>query len=82
MIDKLADFTHWDPENDTVTTEGATKLKAWLEANDVSQREFARITGLQLARINRFIKGRSRPSLREAVTIREHCPEIDCADWF
>ena len=75
------EFMQWDP-NKSEITDGASKLLAWLAAEDLSQRQFAEISGLHLARINRFLNGKARPTLQEACTIREHVSEIDPADWL
>ncbi len=77
-------FVNWDPNNSKMT-EGARKLREFLTSEGMSQRKFATVAGLHLARLNRMLNGKCEPTLREACAIRDRTidvVEIDPADWL
>ncbi len=63
-------------------SQGSKKLQAWLDSTDTSQRQFVELSGLHLARLNRFLKGKAKPTLDESIAIREVVSGIDPADWL
>ena len=62
---------------------GAVKLKKYLAQHDMSQQQFAQISGVNYSVICRIVRGDRLPGIRSAMKISEALGEcsMDATDW-